>query len=185
LIRFTIKLLVPAFLTAALGVAGAAPPAVGDKAPDFALETPQGKQIRLSEAASDKPVVLVVLRGFPGYQCPMCNRQVQDFLQNGAALAGAAGRVILVYPGPPADLKARAEEFLSDKKIPANFELVLDPDYKFTNLYNLRWNAPQETAYPATFIIDPNGIIIFSNISKSHGGRVKAAEILAALRKHK
>lgn len=161
----------------------AGPPAVGDKAPDFVLETLQGKKIRMSEAASDKPTVLVVLRGYPGYQCPLCNRQAQDFIRYGAALEGAAGRVILVYPGPSAGLKARAEEFLSGKSFPKNFHLVLDPDYEFTTLYDLRWNAPKETAYPSTFIIDPQGVVIFSNISKSHGGRVKAADILAVLRK--
>lgn len=161
----------------------AAPPAVGDKAPDFVLETLQGKKIQMSEAASDKPIVLVVLRGYPGYQCPLCNRQAQDFIQNGAALEAEAGRVILVYPGPSAGLKARAQEFLSGKSCPKNFDLVLDPDYEFTTLYELRWNAPQETAYPSTFLIDSSGVIIYSNISKSHGGRAKAADILAVLRK--
>jgi thioredoxin-dependent peroxiredoxin len=165
------------------GSAMAAPPADGDKAPDFVLETLQGQKIRMSETISDKPIVLVVLRGYPGYQCPLCSRQAQDLIQNGAALEAAAGRVILVYPGPSAGLKARAEEFLSGKSFPKNFDLVLDPGYEFTTLYDLRWNGPQETAYPSTFIIDPQGVVIFSNISKSHGGRVKAADILAVLRK--
>jgi thioredoxin-dependent peroxiredoxin len=182
--RFIIGRLLPVFLIAS-GSAVAAPPAVGDKAPDFVLETLQGKKIRMYEGASDKPIVLVVLRGYPGYQCPLCNRQAQDFIQNGAALEGAAGRVVLVYPGPSAGLKARAEEFLSGKSFPKNFDLVLDPGYEFTTLYDLRWNAPRETAYPSTFIIDPRGVVIFSHISKSHGGRVKAADILAALRKTK
>jgi peroxiredoxin len=180
---FIIGRLLPVFLMVAAGAAMAAQPAVGDRAPDFALETPEGKKIRLFEAASDKPIVLVVLRGYPGYQCPLCNRQAQDYIQNGAALEVAAGRVLLVYPGPSAGLKARAEEFLAGKNFPKNFDVVLDPDYKFTTLYDLRWNAPQETAYPSTFIIDPQGVIIFSNISKSHGGRVKAVDILAVLRK--
>jgi thioredoxin-dependent peroxiredoxin len=181
--RFIIGRVLLVFLT--VSAVMAAPPAVGDKAPDFALETPQGKKIRMSAAASDKPVVLVVLRGYPGYQCPLCNRQAQDFIQNGAALQAMAGRVILVYPGPASGLKARAEEFLTGKSFPDNFDLVLDPDYAFTNLYDLRWNAPQETAYPSAFIIDPKGVIVFSNISKSHGGRVKAEDILAALKKVK
>lgn len=165
-----------------VGAAIAAPPAVGQKAPDFALETLEGKKIRMSEAVSDKPIVLVVLRGYPGYQCPLCNRQVQDFIQNGATLEAEAGRVILVYPGPASDLKERADEFLSGKKLPRNFELVLDPDYEMTTLYDLRWNAPQETAYPSTFLIDSEGVVIFSKISRSHAGRTKAADILPLLR---
>ncbi len=68
-------------LVAALPLAAARPPMVGEKAPDFALSTPEGKSVRLSEMASKGPVVLVVLRGYPGYQCPYCNRQVQEFIQ--------------------------------------------------------------------------------------------------------
>lgn len=176
-----LRQLLPVLAALALGVAMAAPPAVGSKAPDFALESPEGKVVRLSDALSDKPVVLVLLRGYPGYQCPLCNRQAEDLIKNADALAATAARVILVYPGPASDLKKRARDFLTGKNLPAGFDLVLDPDYEFTKLYDLRWDAPQETAYPSTFIIDRKGIVLFSNISKSHGGRVKASEILSVL----
>ena len=55
-------------LAAALPLAAAAPPLVGLKAPDFALSTPEGKSPRLSDVVSKGPVVLVVLRGYPGYE---------------------------------------------------------------------------------------------------------------------
>jgi thioredoxin-dependent peroxiredoxin len=163
----------------------AAPPSVGEKAPDFTLSTPEGKSVRLSEAMSKGPVVLVVLRGYPGYQCPFCNRQVQDFIQKSQGFADAGARVVLVYPGPPQDLEARANEFLADKKLPDNIELVLDPGYDFTNKYGLRWDAPRETAYPSTFLIDSKGVIFFSKVVKEHGGRTTAAEIIDALPKRK
>jgi peroxiredoxin len=159
------------------------PPAIGVKAPDFTLSTQQGKRIRLSERTAQAPVVLVVLRGYPGYQCPLCNLQVQDFLKNSQGFAEAKVQVILIYPGPPENLGARAAEFTVDKKLPDNFELLLDPGYEFTNLYGLRWDAPKETAYPSTFLIDQKGIVFFSKISKSHGGRTRAAELLQALSK--
>jgi thioredoxin-dependent peroxiredoxin len=178
------RALMPLFvLAAALPLAAAAPPLVGQKAPDFALSTPEGKSVRLSEAVSKSPVVLVVLRGYPGYQCPYCNRQVQDFIQKAQGFADAGAHVILVYPGPPQDLNAKANEFLADKKLPANFDLVLDPGYEFTNLYGLRWDAAQETAYPSTFLIDRQGVVFFSKIVKEHGGRTTAAEILDAMPK--
>ena len=124
-------------LLAALPLAAAAPPMVGEKASDFVLSTPKGKSVRLSEVTSKGTVVLVVLRGYPGYQCPYCNRQVQDFIQNAHSFADAGARVILVYPGPSQDLGAKANEFLADKKLPENFDLLLDPGYEFTNLYGL------------------------------------------------
>lgn len=169
----------------ALPLLAAAPPAVGDKAPDFRLSTPEGKPVRLSDVVARGTVVLVVLRGYPGYQCPFCNRQVQDFIQKSAGFAEVNARLILVYPGPPQDLGTRANEFLADKKLPGNFDLVLDPGYQFTNLYGLRWDAPRETAYPSTFLIDRQGIVFFSKTVKEHGGRTTAAEILDALAKAK
>jgi thioredoxin-dependent peroxiredoxin len=117
---------VAAFATV-LPIAAAAQPAIGEKAPDFKLSTPEGKTVQLSEVEAKGPVVLVVLRGYPGYQCPYCNRQVQDFIQKSQGFAEAGTRVVLVYPGPPQDLGAKANEFLADKKLPENFDLVLDP----------------------------------------------------------
>ena len=179
------RLLIPLLvLTAAIPVV-AAPPTVGTEAPQFALSTPEGKTVRLSEMISKGPLVLVVLRGYPGYQCPFCNRQVQDFIQNSHRFAEAGARVLLVYPGPPQDLGSRANEFLADKTLPNNIELVLDPGYDFTNMYGLRWDAPHETAYPSTFLIDSSGIVFFSKVVKEHGGRTTAAEVLDALPKPK
>ena len=161
------------------------PPAVGDKAPDFTLSTLQGKRVRLSEVTAKAQVVLVALRGYHGYQCPLCNQQAHDFLKNAQGFADANAQVILVYPGPPDDLGTRATEFVADKKLPDNFFLLLDPGYEFTNLYGLRWDAPNETAYPSTFLIDEKGIVFFSKISKNHGGRTKASELLEVLMKRR
>lgn len=170
---------------AAAPVTAAAPPFVGQPAPDFELKTIDGKAARLSEVTPTGPVVLVVLRGFPGYQCPMCNRQAQEFIQKAPAFAERGARVVMVYPGPPQDLTAKAAEFMANKTLPGNFELWLDPGYTFTNQYGLRWDAPKETAYPATYVIDRQGAIIFLKAVKSHGGRTVAAEILDVLPKPK
>lgn len=166
-------------------LAAAAPPVVGEKAPDFSLSTVEGKNVRLSEVTRMGPVVLVVLRGYPGYQCPYCTRQVQDFIRKSQDFSDAGVRVLMVYPGPPASLGSKGSEFLADKKLPANFDLLLDPGYQFTNLYGLRWDAANETAYPSTFLIDHQGVIFFSKIVKEHGGRTTASEILDSLPKRK
>src|SRR5712672_2317134 len=131
------RILTSLFVLAAALPVVAAPPAIGEKAPEFALSTPEGKSVRLSEVISKGPVVLVVLRGYPGYQCPFCNRQVQDFIQKSQGFVEAGAHVVLVYPGPPQDLNAKANEFLADKKLPDNFDLLLDPGYEFTNLFGL------------------------------------------------
>jgi len=162
----------------------AEPPQIGATAPNFTLKTLENKDVTLSAQTAKQPVVLVVLRGWPGYQCPLCTRQVHDFVEQADAFAGKA-RVIMVYPGPSENLQAHAGEFLKDKQWPKDFVFVTDPDFTFTKSYGLRWGAPGETSYPSTFVIDSAGKVQFAKVSKSHGGRASALETLAALGKLK
>jgi len=166
-------------------IAGNLPPAVGQKAPDFELTDVLGKKVQLSGVLASGPVVLVVLRGYPGYQCPFCTRQVHDYVQNESAFQQAGYRMVFVYPGPPSNLDGHAQEFLKDAQFPASFEMLLDPGYAFTNAYGLRWDAPSETAYPSTFLLNSDGEVVFAMSGKLHGGRSSAAEILAAIPKKK
>lgn len=156
-------------------------PVVGGPARDFTLKSLGGGEVSLSKEVAKGSVVLVVLRGFPGYQCPVCNRQVRELLNQAKSFSDAKVRVLLVYPGPAALVKDKAQEFAVNKQMPAHFDLLLDPDYEFTNSYGLRWDAPKETAYPSTFVIDRSGVVRFAKVSQTHGGRASAAEILEAL----
>jgi peroxiredoxin len=157
-------------------------PGIGQKAPAFSLSTPAGQVVELGSLTRKGPVVLVVLRGYPGYQCPYCVRQVHDFVENADKFASSGIQVLLVYPGPPAELDQRAKEFLSkENPLPANVVLVIDPDYRFTNQYGLRWDAPNETAYPSTFLIDRHDIIFYRKVSQGHGDRTTASDVLKEL----
>ena len=160
-------------------------PAVGAKAPDFTLSTPSGKAITMSAEQRGHTLVLVLLRGFPGYQCPYCVKQVHDFVDHASDFAAKDTKVLLVYPGPPADLDQHAKEFLEKQAdLPANIVLVTDPDYTMTNLYGLRWDAPHETSYPSTFVLDKEGKVVFEKISHSHGDRLSAQDALDNLPAH-
>jgi peroxiredoxin len=172
-----------ACIAIAPGVASAQTPAIGAKAPDFTLQTPTGTPVALVKERAKGTTILVLLRGFPGYQCPYCEKQVHDFVDHSADFAARRANVVLVYPGPPADLDQHAKEFLAAQAdLPSNIKLVIDPDYKMTNLYGLRWNAPHETAYPSTFILDASGTVLFEKISHEHGDRTTANDILANLK---
>jgi peroxiredoxin len=104
---------------------------------------------------------------------------VHDFVKHGPDFAAKNATVLLVYPGPPADLDQHAKEFLAKQaQLPSNVVLVTDPDYTVTNLYGLRWDAPQETAYPSTFVLDKKGVIVFEKVSHSHGDRLSAQDAL-------
>lgn len=177
----------PAFLLLVftLGVLArlsAATPQVGATAPNFNLRTLDHRALELKPLVARNAVVLVVLRGWPGYQCPLCTKQVRDFVEHAAAFKARGAQVLMVYPGPAEKLEAHAQEFLKDKSWPEDFLFVVDPDYMFTNAYGLRWEAKNETAYPSTFVIGRDGKIQFANISQGHGGRVAASRVLDSLK---
>ncbi len=157
--------------------------AIGKKATDFNLKTISGDEIQLSKINAGHPVVLVVLRGWPGYQCPVCTKQVGSLVADADKFTEKGAVVLMVYPGPSEQLQEHAKEFSEDYKFPENFYFTLDPEYSMIAKYGLRWDAPNETAYPSTFVINRNGEIIFSKISTTHGGRANNEEILEALGK--
>ncbi|HEV7279106.1 MAG TPA: peroxiredoxin family protein [Pirellulaceae bacterium] len=158
-------------------------PKVGDQAPAFSLQDLTGGRVSLEQGRKRGPVVLIVLRGWPGYQCPLCTKQVGDFVGKAKQFQEAGATVVMVYPGPAADLDEHAKEFVQGQEFPGNFRLALDPGYELVDRYGLRWDAPKETAYPSTFVIDADGKILFAKISDDHGGRSSAAQVLKALPK--
>jgi peroxiredoxin len=178
------------FVLLTVALAAAAPttrpasvPQSGDRAPELALDSLDGNTVRLSELSKAGPVVVVQLRGWVGYQCPICTRQVADFRAHAEALRKADATVVLVYPGSPDGLKQHAEDFIAGKGLPDNFRFVIDPGLKFVDAWGLRWNKKGETAYPATFVVDRKGVVRFAKVSHSHGDRATAKEVLAALAK--
>jgi len=159
----------------------AKPPEVGAEAKDFELPGLDGEPVKLSELAKEGPVVVVVLRGWPGYQCPICSRQMAAFVAQAEEFTKRKARVVFVYPGPEADLEKRAEEFLRGEKLAEPFIMAIDPGYKFTNIYGLRWDEPRETAFPSTFVLDADRKVKFRKISHTHGDRAELSDVLKAL----
>ncbi len=157
------------------------PPKVGDQAPDFELSALDGRRVKLSTVLKEGPAVVLVLRGFPGYQCPICNRQVGQFFGRASQFAAAGATVVMVYPGPAKELQSRAAEFIEGKTLPKQFHLIIDPDYALTNAYHLRWEAERETAYPSTFVVGQDGKVRFAKVSHTHGDRASADDVLQAL----
>ncbi len=159
-------------------------PESGDKALSFKSTDIEGKPFEFQPDKTGRWTVLVFLRGYPGYQCPLCTRQASELLAKSEELSTARADVVFVYPGLAKDLTAKSKEFLADKQqLPAGVNLVVDQDYEVVNAYRLRWQAPRETAYPSTFVIDPTGVIRYAKISQTHGDRAPVKDVLAALGK--
>jgi peroxiredoxin len=159
------------------------PPAVGQSAPDFQLKNLKNELVSLKTLNAEHNVVLLVLRGWPGYQCPICSRQVGEFLARKDEFKKVGAEVIMIYPGPADLLAEHAKEFQGDRLFTGNYHYLIDPDYKFTNAWGLRWEAERETAYPSTFVIGKDGKIKFGMTSTTHGDRASAAKVLEELNK--
>ncbi len=156
---------------------------VGEEIAEFKLMSSAGEEVKLSEVTKETPVVLIVMRGFPGYQCPLCTRQVQEIVSHRKELAAKNAQVLLLYPGPGRMLEKQAREFIGKSKLPDNIRLLLDPDLMVTKTLGLRWDEEGETSYPSTLIIDQSRVLRFMHISKSHGDRTPVATVLEELGK--
>ena len=158
-------------------------PAVGSIAKDFSLKNLDGKGTNLSDSRKTGPVVVVVLRGFPGYQCPVCTQQVSQLIASAKKFSEASTQVLLIYPGGDKNLTAKGKEFMKKSTLPEGFQLLIDSDYVFTKDWNLRWDAPGETAYPSTFVLDREGKIQYAKISRTHGDRAPINEVVEAVKR--
>ena len=154
----------------------------GDKIIDFNVRLIDGSEITLNEFYDESPLVLIVLRGWPEYQCPVCSRQVGEFVAETDQFKKYGAKVLMIYPGPSEVLQEKAEEFTEDFVFPDGFYFALDPNYSMVNKYGLRWDAPKETVYPSTFVIDKTGKVLFSKVSSTHGGRANVEEVVGALK---
>ena len=158
--------------------------AVGEKAINFDLPVVgEDRYIELKEEYKKGTVIVVVLRGFPGYQCMLCKQQVGNLINRARSLKEKVHKIILVYPGPATGLERHAEQFMGSRSIPEPLIIVRDPNLEMVTKWGLRWNAPRETAYPATYIIKQSGRVAWSKVSTNHGGRTTADELVRQLRK--
>lgn len=170
-------------VVASMRSGAAEPPKVGERAPAIELKTPGGTSVTLSGVVKDGPAVVLVLRGWPGYQCPLCTRQVREYLEAAEDLARAGAKVLMIYPGPAEGLGEHAAQFVGGREWPKHFRFVVDPGHRMVEAYGLRWDAPGETSYPTTLVVDREGLVRFVKVSRTHGNRTHPSEVLPLLGK--
>jgi peroxiredoxin Q/BCP len=146
----------------------------GKPAPDFALETDAGEQIRLTDLRG-KPVVLYF---YPKDDTPGCTAQAcgirdswQEFGERGAVVLG-------VSPDTPASHVRFREKY----GLP--FTLLADPDHEVAERYGV-WVEKQNYGKTywgierSTFVIDEDGNV--ARVMRRVKPDTHAADVLAAL----
>jgi peroxiredoxin len=73
---------------------------VGDKAPDFILPDPLGKEVSLSHCLKSGPVILKFYRG---EWCPICNIDLREIQKYVSQFESYSTRVLAISPQRPDD----------------------------------------------------------------------------------
>ncbi len=117
-------------------------PKVGDIAPDFSAKDVEGRDISLSQLASQGTVLLAF---FPKAFTPGCTKQLSAYATEYAELRERNAQVVAVSMDDPMTQK-RFKESLG-----AGFIFIADPQGKIVRLFDLR---EQTQSKRAAFVID-------------------------------
>jgi peroxiredoxin len=168
--------------------------AAGDRAPDFALATPDGATVMLSDLLSRGAVVLSFFRG---EWCSFCRLEMDALIEACPRIVAEGAQLVMVSPqGPTDDLLERGApvEGLTLLHDPMNgvglhYGLVFRmPDILRSALLTLgvdlshiygtdAWFLP----IPATYVIGQDGIVALAHADPDFTRRLEPDEIFAAL----
>ena len=146
-------------------------PAEGSKAPEFTLQSQEGKTISLKDFHGQ----WVVLYFYPKDMTKGCTIEAHNF-QRDLAQYTAKNTAIL---GVSADNVDSHVEFCTKESL--TFKLLADPDKKAIAAYGSAMAQNPNYAARNTFIIDPQGVIRKVYVNVSPKVNEHSAEVLAAL----
>jgi thiol-disulfide isomerase/thioredoxin len=129
-------------------------PAQSSPAPDFQLETLDGKSIKLADLRG-RPVLINFWATWCGpcqQEMPLIEQYYQKYQPNLVVLAVNSDE-------PKTDVQA----FVTNLNL--TFPVLLDPDYKIEDLYRVR-------AFPTTFFVDKSGTIRYQQIGVLSEGQL-------------
>ena len=154
----------------------------GQPLPDFHAVDESGDPVRSTELHGTAAVILFVR----GNWCPFCNSQVENLSAHYKDIVDLGARLILVTP-KPLETTRRVAEFFE-----VEFEFWLDDDLAITKQLGLllesgvpdnsRKEYGADTIWPTALVIDPSGIIRYTELSKSIADRPKPSTLLRELR---
>ena len=124
-----------------------ASPGIGDPAPDFELDGPDGT-FRLSEQRGRT----VVLAFYPGDDTKVCTKQLCEYSSHLDELTGLGEATVVAISAKDVASKARFRD-----KHGLTVPLLADPDRRVAALYGAK--APVIGTKRSTFVIDPSGVI--------------------------
>jgi thioredoxin-dependent peroxiredoxin len=150
-------------------VSAADMPAEGSKAPDFTLQSQEGKTVSLKDFKGQ----WVVLYFYPKDMTKGCTIEAHNFQRDLAQFSAKKAAIV----GVSADSIDSHTEFCTKESL--TFKLLADPDKKAIAAYGSAMAQNPNYAARNTFLIDPQGMIrkVYLNVSpkvNEHSAQVLA-----------
>src|SRR5579875_1346346 len=153
---------------------------VGEKAPDFALPSADGKTVRLSDYAGHN----VLIDFYRGYWRPYCMGELGEFVKHYEEFKSLDVQILAISVDPPDKGKWVKE------KLKAPFPILSDASQKVMDLYGTKspeYRNRQGVSIntPTLVLIDKTGTIRWIHQAENYQVRAPVEEDLAQARKLK
>ncbi len=167
----------------------------GAKIPDFTLPNAYGEQTSIKDLYQKGLLVIVFYRG---QWCPFCNLYLRNLQKSLSLIQNNPASLVAISPQTPTSSLATKKEFDLD------FEVLSDVGGTVGKMFNLIYTVPEyltktykdfgidieqfngkgniQLPYPATYIIDNEGVILQDFVSASLNKRQDPEEIIHFLK---
>ncbi len=165
----------------------------GDKAPNPALRSVDGKEVSLKDLQEGKPSVVIFYRG--GW-CPYCRRHLSALAEVEGKLKENGWKILALSPDKPEKLGT------ASKGSDFGYELISDSSMNAAKAFGVAFQLQQPTLMklkeykidiedasgerhhllpvPAVFLVDAKGKVSFAHTNPDYSKRLAAADILKA-----
>ncbi len=155
----------------------------GQPLPEFHAVDEDGNRISSAELAG-APAILLFVRGS---WCPFCSKQVADLTKVYKEITDFGAKLILITPKPLETTRRVADIFEVD------FQFWLDDSLEIAKQLGLvleagvpddyRKEYGEDTLWPTSLVIDANGVIKFTELSRFIADRPNPEKLLKVLRR--
>ena len=155
-------------MTATAPTTGARPPAAGERAPDFALQSTAGATVKLSQLRGSSPVLLAF---FPLAFTSTCTAQLCEFSEQ---FDQFAGKGVVVLP-------ISVDSVPTLKEFKAKYAMKTDLLSDFKRDASRAWGVLRDDTFfseRAYFLIDRDGVVRWTHIESKLGDKRDNGELL-------
>lgn len=168
---------------------------VGDKAPVFTLNDPDGNPVSSAELLAKGPLVISFYRGV---WCPYCNMELQALEAALPQYRELGANLVAISP----QVKANSRKSVRQNHL--TFPILSDEKSEVAEAFGLRFSLPdylidlykgfgndlptfnEDPAWvlpmPARFVIGQDGVILYAEVNPDYTQRPDPSELLPALR---